>query len=128
IRQTIGEAQALPDEARQLETCLTVLCEATEAMLGCDDPRRRLANATLYLDGLGHVVIGWMWLRQALVAARALEKGAPGASDRAFYEGKMLACRYFSRYELPLAQQRLALCGTLDATCLDAPQTVFAAG
>lgn len=85
----------------------------------------RLANATVYLDAFGHVVVGWIWLQQALVAAGALAGDDLSTADRAFYEGKLLACRYFSRYELPLAVTRLALCSSLEATCLDAPVQVF---
>src|SRR5437870_2142298 len=32
---------------------------------------RALANATIYLDMLGHIVIAWLWLQQAQTAARA---------------------------------------------------------
>src|SRR5437764_620732 len=62
------------------------------------DVERGLANASVYLEALGHVVVAWMWLRQALAATRALA-GAPVAAD--FYRGKLAACRYFFRWELP---------------------------
>jgi butyryl-CoA dehydrogenase len=78
-----------------------------------------LANANLYLEMLGHTVIAWMWLRQAQVAAAAL----PGASaaDRDFYEGKLAACRYFFRYELPKAARQGELLRALDDTVLRTP-------
>lgn len=60
-----------------------------------------------------------------MVAARALAAGTLPDADRAFYDGKLAASRYFSRYELPLAVARLALCRSLDATCLDAPADIF---
>ena len=49
------------------------------------DPRLGLANATIYLDMLGHVVIAWMRLRQAMAATRRL--GSPD-SDHDFLDGK----------------------------------------
>lgn len=55
--------------------------------------RRFLANASVYLDFLGHVVVAWQWLRMATIAA-------PKADDP-FYAGKLVACRYFYRWELP---------------------------
>jgi len=58
-----------------------------------------LANASVYLDMMGHTVIGWIWLRQGLVALKKLET-AHGA-DRDFYQGKLQACAFFFRWELP---------------------------
>ncbi len=58
-----------------------------------------LANATIYLDMFGHVILAWQWLRQALTAKAALAN-AKTAEDKAFYEGKLSACQYFYRYEL----------------------------
>jgi alkylation response protein AidB-like acyl-CoA dehydrogenase len=78
-----------------------------------ETPRLALANATLYLDMLGHVVIAWMWLRQALAATRAL--GRPDA-DRDFLEGKLAACRYFFAYELPKTTAQRDLLESLDDT------------
>lgn len=63
------------------------------------DANRGLSNATAYLDLFGRVVVGWIWLRQALVAHRALEAGAAG-SDADFYQGKLHAARYFMSWEL----------------------------
>lgn len=80
------------------------------------NPRLALANATIYLDMFGHVVIAWMWLRQALVAARKLDAGD---GDAAFMNGKLAACRYFFAYELPKAQTQRELLAKLDDTTLE---------
>jgi butyryl-CoA dehydrogenase len=76
-----------------------------------------LANASVYLDVFGHTVVAWMWLRQGLAAARGLERGA--AIDADFYRGKLSACRYFFRWELPRTAPQRALLESLDATCLE---------
>ena len=50
--------------------------EVTEFLLGAmvrEDIDLALANSVKYLDLFGHVVIAWLWLRQGVVAARALE-------------------------------------------------------
>ncbi|WP_394561106.1 acyl-CoA dehydrogenase [Aquipseudomonas alcaligenes] len=60
---------------------------------------RGLANATPYLDLFGRVLVGWIWLRMALVASRALNAGASG-SEADFYHGKLQAARYFMDWEL----------------------------
>ena len=36
------------------------------------DGKPALANASVYLDGFGHTVIGWMWLRHAVIAVIAV--------------------------------------------------------
>jgi butyryl-CoA dehydrogenase len=87
-----------------------------EAALG--DVERALSNASVYLEAMGHVVVAWMWLRQALAATRAL--GSARGSDADFYRGKLAACRYFFRWELPRIGPQLALLDSLDSTCLDA--------
>lgn len=84
---------------------------------------RFLANAAAYLDMLGHVVIAWMWLQQAAVAQRALV--TTNESDQAFYEGKLRACRYFYRYELPKTAAQAALLKRGDDTCLTMPLAAF---
>jgi len=76
----------------------------------------RLANATIFLDAFGHVVIAWLWLWQAATATDALNGGS---SERAFYQGKLAACQYFFRYQLPKVDAQLALVSRLDTTTLD---------
>jgi alkylation response protein AidB-like acyl-CoA dehydrogenase len=116
---TIADAKGfgrMVDEAAALDAAMAALVEATDAVVASADLNRGLANATLYLDAFGHVVIAWLWLRQALTASAAL---ADGQGEAAFYEGKIAACRYFFRYELPLVHPRFALVRALDGTCLD---------
>ena len=94
---------------------------ATTRRLGeaaMSDVERALANASVYLEAMGHVVVAWMWLRQALSATRAL--GRASGADADFYRGKLAACRYFFRWELPRVGPMLALLDSLDSTCLEA--------
>jgi len=115
---SIGQARnaGLDEEAAALERAIASLEAATGAVLGAEDANLGLANATLYLDAFGHVVVAWFWLQQAVVAKGML---ATAPSDRTFYEGKLAACRYFFRYELPHVHARFELVGALDSTCLD---------
>jgi butyryl-CoA dehydrogenase len=98
----------------------TTLC-LTDALRR--DPALALANATLYLDSLGHVVVAWRWLAQALVAEAALADA--GAADADFYRGKLAACRFFFRYELPRVEPALRLLRALDDTALAIPDAGF---
>ena len=97
------------------ELAETVATTRKLAVATADDPKRALANATIYLDMFGHVVIAWMWLRQATVASRRL---AEGSGDENFANGKLAACRYFFAYELPKARTQRALLESLDDTAL----------
>ena len=92
-----------------------------EAMPG--NPELALANATLFLDGLGHVVVAWRWLAQALAAEAALPQAA--TQDQDFYRGKLAACRFFFRYELPRIEPTLRLLRSLDDTALTMPDAAF---
>jgi alkylation response protein AidB-like acyl-CoA dehydrogenase len=76
-----------------------------------------LANSAVYLDMMGHIVIAWIWLKQALVAAEKVESAIGEEHD--FYCGKLQACRYFFKWELPKTQAQQRLLNSLDRTCLD---------
>lgn len=121
IEETVSDALGITrigGHAAELESHLTETVRLTRNLareLG-DNPRRALANATIYLDMFGHVVIAWMWLRQALVAARKLDDGQ-GDADQ--LNGKLAACRYFFAYELPKTRAQRELLGRLDETTLD---------
>jgi len=119
MRATIGNAVGQSDfaaECAQLEEAVCSLEMATAAVANCADKEQALANATLYLDAFGHVVIAWLWLEQALAARQALKANPGGDAD--FYQGKLAAFRYFFRYELPSVFYRFNLVSSLDDVCL----------
>ncbi|MBX9605329.1 MAG: acyl-CoA dehydrogenase [Gammaproteobacteria bacterium] len=128
-RRTLAEAApvaALSEYRAALTAAIAEITDATAALTALRDSGEvnlALANATPYLDAFGHVVLGWMWLRQALVAQRAL--GTATGSDLDFYRGKLSACRYFYRYELPKVAERCALLKSFDDTCLAADEQWF---
>lgn len=104
-----GEARTLKEA---LDQCHSTIMRVSQ----CSDVNRALANATPFLDAFGHVVIGWMWLRQAIAAINGLESGKE--ADKDFYRGKIAACRFFFNYELPKTEHVFRLVGSLDDTCL----------
>ena len=101
-----------------LEAAATI--EETTQMLAArmakGEVRLALANASLYLTLVGHAFVAWIWLKQAMTATRALEGSS--AEDADFYQGKLAACRYFFRYELPMVQSNARLLQQLDDTTL----------
>jgi alkylation response protein AidB-like acyl-CoA dehydrogenase len=81
-------------------------------------------NTTRLLLALGDLIIGWLLARQAEIAQARLDEGAAGA-DRAFYEGKIGAARFFAATVLPrLATERqLTEATTLDL--MELPEEAF---
>ncbi|MES2739660.1 MAG: acyl-CoA dehydrogenase [Pseudomonadota bacterium] len=90
----------------------------TASLHASGDLNLTLANATVYLEALGHTAVAWLWLQQGLAAGQALA-GAPEQGDDAdFYRGKLQACQYFFQWELPKVGRQLDLLHSLDSTAL----------
>ena len=51
--------------AAALERAVGRVVETTRALYGAGDIELTLANATVYLEAFGHVVLAWIWLEQA---------------------------------------------------------------
>ncbi|WP_426197120.1 acyl-CoA dehydrogenase [Massilia sp. DWR3-1-1] len=111
--------------AEQLEAAWASLATVTAALYGTGDLNKTLANASLYLEAAGHIVVAWIWLQQAQVAARALAAAGPTATELDFYRGKLQACRYFFNWELPRVAPQLALLASIDTTTLDMQDAWF---
>lgn len=82
-----------------------------------------LANSSVYLDMFGHLVMAWLWLKQARVAQMGMAEAHE--SDKQFYQGKIQACQYYFRWELPKLDAQAKLLSSLDTTCLDMPEAAF---
>jgi len=63
-----------------------------------DDPDIAGAGAYAYMELMGLVALGWMWLKLAGASARAL---ADGDDDSAFHEAKLATARFYASRELP---------------------------
>jgi len=103
MQTAIAAAETQPELAplaAQLTKSVGVLQQVTGHLLGvaAQDHELFLADATLYLELAGLVVVAWQWLRQATVAQLALP--AAHADDQNFYHGKLMAAQYFYEYEL----------------------------
>ena len=103
---------------RLMETTRNALCTMRNG-----EVELALANASLYLEACGHVVVAWLWLKQALLAVESM--GHANASEREFYQGKLQACQYFFRWELPKTRHQFELLNNLDRTCLEMQDAWF---
>jgi alkylation response protein AidB-like acyl-CoA dehydrogenase len=97
--------------------------KVTRTLYAAGDLNKTLANASLYLEAVGHAVVAWMWLEMGLVASVRLPSSA--GDDANFYRGKLQACRYFFHWELPKVQQQLELLASIDTTTLDMQDAWF---
>jgi butyryl-CoA dehydrogenase len=124
VKASLGEAQQLPavtEFTQPMLHGLDTLNDVTEALLGNlpHEPDKTLANATVYLDLFGRVLASWIWLKQAVVAARALENEGLSDADSNFYQGKLQATRYYFQWELPEIEPQASLLKRLDSVPLD---------
>ncbi len=112
LQDLLGRIHATCDRAGDdtVRNAADRLAATTMRLWATGDAELALANATVYLEAFGHVVVAWLWLEQSLVAAN--QAGS-------FYDGKRAAATYFLRYELPKVGPMLDLLDRLDRLTLD---------
>ena len=105
VGSDIAEAKRASDPAgiaTALEPALADLRAATQwlAQNAAADPNSAGAGAYAYMDLMGLVALGWMWLKMARAASQAV---AEGADDHAFHETKLATAAFYAARELPLS-------------------------
>jgi alkylation response protein AidB-like acyl-CoA dehydrogenase len=80
-------------------------------------------GTTRLLMSVGDLVVAWLLLRQAGVALAALPTAGP--RDRAFYEGKVAAARWFTANVLPELSARLAVTQATDQSLMALDEAAF---
>lgn len=121
VGATVARAQACDDAelgtfAGSLSAAFARIETVTATLHGTGDLDLTLANASVYLEAVGHAVLAWVWLEQMLVAQRK-------TGD--FYAGKRQAGRFFFRWELPRIDAQLDLLERLDDTTLTMDEAWF---
>ncbi len=116
VNATIQQALAVPELAgfaNELAAALAEVGRATKSAWATGVPEEALANAVPYLQAFGHTVIAWIWLDVALCAQAKLGQGG----DEAALRGKLAACRFFYRHDLPKVAAWLKPVASRDDTC-----------
>jgi butyryl-CoA dehydrogenase len=103
-----GQVQGLAEHAQELAAALQKAGAATKSAWATGVPEEALANATPYLQALGHVVLAWMWLDVALVAVRTKTPAN---------QGRLAAMRFFFAYELPKIDAWLGVVSRREPVC-----------
>ncbi len=120
VGATIGRARAAGGLGAELADALAPrlarVGEVTATLWSTGDPDVALANSSVYLEAVGHVVVAWLWLEQVLAADTRTGE---------FYDGKRAAARFFFRYELPKVGPQFDLLASLDRTTLDVEDAWF---
>ncbi len=120
VGATLAHAAGSP-QAAALRQRWQRLAEVTQQLHATGDLNLTLANATVYLEAFGHLVMAWIWLEQKIVADRHAADGA--AAD--FYAGKRQACQWFFAAELPKVDAQLDLLASLDTSALQMQDAWF---
>ncbi|MDG4801334.1 acyl-CoA dehydrogenase [Micromonospora sp. WMMD980] len=123
MRATVDRAWKADGFAAELAGPLAAAVDriavVTRRLWAPGDPELALANASVYLEAVGHVVVAWLWLEQVL----AVE--ASGSLEDGFAAGERAAARYFYRWELPRVGPQFDLLESLDRTTLDMRENWF---
>jgi len=126
VRITLQVAELHPEahgHSRALDAAIARLDHLVHTVLPqmAKGDTRSLANLSVYLGIVSRIVLAWIWLKQAVRAAKALEQAGRRTSraDTAFYRGKLQAARYYVEWELPLIGPPADLLLARNRTCFD---------
>jgi alkylation response protein AidB-like acyl-CoA dehydrogenase len=102
VGRDIAEAKGAGDPAgvaAALEPAVQDLQAATMwlAQNGMADPDNAGAGAYAYMDLMGLVSLGWMWMKMAAVSSKALDAGH---GDARFHEAKLITAQFYAKREL----------------------------
>lgn len=124
----IEETCANARKVTQLQNHVATLSQAWQQILdvtaklhAITDVELRLANAANYLEAFGHMIVGWLWLDQAIVLHKKLEN----STSPDFIYGKLAACDYFFGWEMPKINSWLAVLDPVETTPLNMHQSWF---
>jgi alkylation response protein AidB-like acyl-CoA dehydrogenase len=108
MQKTAEKAAGVPHLsafAATLTTEIERLTAVTRHLLGfakAGELEKFTADATVYMEMTGNIVVAWQWLHMALEASARLETG--GRLKPEFYETALRSLRFYYRYELPHAE------------------------
>jgi alkylation response protein AidB-like acyl-CoA dehydrogenase len=127
IGKTIAEAGRIPvleASADKIAAALNKLGEAGRHLgkTSMSNVEQAFLFAHPLLDVCGDVVMAWMLLWRAAVAARALEKNP---KDAAFYEGQIKSLTYFVNMILPATLGKMDAILTTDTSAIDIAEASF---
>ncbi len=131
IRDTIAAAarvERTADLADALEKALIRLEEAGRH-LGMTAMYGQLpvaaAHAHPFMEACGDVIMGWMLLWRARIAAEAMAAGAK-RKDQAFYDGQVRSAEFYTQTMLPVSLGKMDAILASSTVAIDIPEDAFA--
>jgi len=129
IQKTIADAKKIPsaaDFALKLETAANKLGEVAMHM-GATAMSPKVMNAFAFahpfMEAAGDVVMAWMLLWRAVIAAGKLEKAKK--KDRSFYEGQLKSAEYFACTVLPVTLGKMNALLATNAAAMEISEDSF---
>ncbi|MFE5544808.1 acyl-CoA dehydrogenase [Streptomyces sp. NPDC056534] len=120
-----GARDALAKAAVDLESIVgTMITDLTATGEDVKNIYKVGLNTTRLLLASGDVVVGYLLLRGAAVAAEKLAAGAAG-KDFSFYQGKIAAAKFFAANVLPGVSAERALAEAVDGSLMDLDEAAF---
>ncbi|MEU7702939.1 acyl-CoA dehydrogenase [Streptomyces sp. NPDC015492] len=120
-----GARDALAKAAVDLESIVgTMITDLTATGEDVRNIYKVGLNTTRLLLASGDVVVGYLLLRGAAVAAEKLAAGATG-KDVSFYQGKIAAAKFFAANVLPGVSAERALAEAVDGSLMDLDEAAF---
>jgi butyryl-CoA dehydrogenase len=98
--------------------------EEVSSRLAKGEKASALTNATPFLHAFGHLVVGWLWVRQSKTALELLKSAEP-QRGKLFLQGKVSACQYYFEYEIPEAEAWLQIAQTNPSVLLEMHEDGF---
>jgi hypothetical protein len=113
--------------AKALEDLQAIIAQlVTHAMASQEKPDEIYKcglNTTRLLMSVGDVIISWLLLRQADIAASRIDSAT--GKDKDFFQGKIAASRYFVHNFLPLISATRAIVEREDGEIMGVPESAF---
>ncbi|WP_194755501.1 acyl-CoA dehydrogenase [Aliidiomarina indica] len=124
IQATLSACQQHPELSEPLRRYQDVLKPFMDTLLKLGEAfvggkaAHVLGNASVFLDVMGKMVVGWLWLRMA-------ERALATSEDSNFTAGKLQSAQYFMRWELASVPAELERMAQLDDTCMQMEEAWF---
>ncbi len=131
IKKTITEAamtEMLAAYAEDFMLLLGALEKLTDSLLQegtPDDAYLKFSHASAYLDVFGDILLGWIFLQQAMVAAKKMSNSDLASADALFCKEKMNTAQFYLGTMLPVSMGKIGAISREDRSLLELRQLPF---
>jgi alkylation response protein AidB-like acyl-CoA dehydrogenase len=131
VQQTIATAKSissLQDVSVKVEAAVNKLGEVAlhigQTGMSPDTRMNAFAHAYPFMEVFGDLVLAWLLLWRACIAAQNLENGAK-KKDLAFYEGQIKSAEFFAHSILPVSLGKMNVILAADSAVVDISADAF---